>query len=199
MNPFIHLPRNYFGAILAPPIFSAGTERKKMAEHEPCVGETSEWFTPKFIFDALGLTFDLDPAHPGAGTKHCCVPTRKIFTKTDDGLKQKWTGLVWLNMPFGGRCHHVPWMQKFFAHRNGVMVVRSYTSSSWWHAEMYKAEMILFPKGKTKFIRANGSIGKCPGHGIVLVGAGEVACRALLASGLGMVWDRRSELGKKAS
>src|SRR5436190_13265554 len=41
-----------------------------MAEHEPCVGMTSEWFTPVEIFDALGVTFDLDPAHPGAGAKH---------------------------------------------------------------------------------------------------------------------------------
>jgi hypothetical protein len=56
---------------------------------------------------------------------------------------------------------------------------------------MPKAEMILFPKGKTKFIRPDGLIGKCPGHGIVLIGAGAVACEALLLSKLGMVRDRR--------
>src|SRR5205807_1562502 len=76
--------------------------------------------------------------------------------------------------------------------------VRAYTSSSWWHAEMYKAELILFPRGKTKFTRPDGSIGKCPGHGIVLIGAGGAACDALKASGLGMVWDRR-ELERSAS
>jgi hypothetical protein len=51
-----------------------------MAEHEPNIGETSEWYIPPEIFAALGLTFDLDPAHPGAGTKHCCVPAERIFT-----------------------------------------------------------------------------------------------------------------------
>jgi DNA N-6-adenine-methyltransferase (Dam) len=172
-----------------------------VAEFENCVGESSEWYTPGEIFDALSLTFDLDPAHPGVGTKHCCVPARRVYTKEDDGLARPWHKgeLVWLNMPFGGRNGHVPWMRKFFAHANGVMIVRSYTSSGWWHAEMWKAEMILFPRGKTRFVRADGTIGMQPGHGIVLVGAGKVACRALLASGLGMVWDRRSELGRKAS
>ena len=30
-----------------------------MAEHEPSIGLSSDWFTPKPIFDALGLVFDL--------------------------------------------------------------------------------------------------------------------------------------------
>ena len=40
-----------------------------MAEHENCIGETSEWYTPPEIFAALRLTFDLDPAHPGLVTR----------------------------------------------------------------------------------------------------------------------------------
>src|SRR4029450_11023825 len=47
---------------------------------------------------------------------------------------------------------------------NGVAIVRSYTSSAWWHAEMPRAELILFPRGKTKFHRPDGSIGPAPGH-----------------------------------
>jgi DNA N-6-adenine-methyltransferase (Dam) len=169
-----------------------------MAEHEPCIGKTSEWFTPISIFEALGLTFDLDPAHPGAGTEHCCVPARRIYTKEDDGLTRPWRGLVFVNMPFGGRRGHVPWLRKFLAHGNGVAIVRAYTSSDWWHEEMHQAELIVFPRGKTKFIRPDGSIGKCPGHGIVLIGAGATACEALKASGLEMVWDRR-DLERSAS
>jgi cytochrome c len=72
-----------------------------MSEHEPSIGETSEWYTPKEIFDALNLTFDLDPASPGAAL--CHVPARWIFTKAGDGLVQPWHGLIWLNPPFGGR------------------------------------------------------------------------------------------------
>jgi hypothetical protein len=47
---------------------------------------------------------------------------------------------------------------------------------------------------KTKFVRPDGAIGAQPGHGIVLVGAGETACEALLGAAerkFGMVWDRR--------
>jgi hypothetical protein len=36
-----------------------------MAEHENSIGESDEWYTPPEIFDALGLTFDLDPCSPG--------------------------------------------------------------------------------------------------------------------------------------
>jgi hypothetical protein len=161
-----------------------------MAEHENCIGATSEWFTPPEIFEALGLEFDLDPCSPGPGH---WVPASSIYTIKDDGLVQPWAGLVFVNPPFGGRNGHVPWMRKFFAHDNGIMIVRSYTSSAWWHEEMPKAELILFPRGKTKFIRSDGSVGGQPGHGIVLVGAGAIACEALCRCGLGMVWDRRSK------
>ena len=159
-----------------------------MAEHENCIGETSEWYTPPEIFKALGLMFDLDPCSPGSGH---WVPAKRIFTQEDDGLKQPWHGLVFMNPQFGGRRGHVPWLQKFFAHGNGIAICRAYTSSDWWHAELPKAELILFPNGKTKFLRPDGSIGKEPGHGIVLIGMGKVACEALQRCGLGMIWDRR--------
>jgi hypothetical protein len=48
---------------------------------------------------------------------------------------------------------------------------------------------LLFPKGKTKFIRPDGSVGRAPGHGVVLLGIGEVANDALRKCGLGLVVD----------
>ena len=161
-----------------------------MAEHETCIGETDDWYTPPSIFAALGLRFDLDPCSPGIGH---WVPTERIYTEADDGLAHPWSGLVFMNPPFGGRNGHVPWLVKFFDHANGVAIVRAYTSSGWWHDHMHRAEALLFPRGKTKFIRPDGSIGRAPGHGIVLIGMGEVAIEAMRASGLGMFWDRRGE------
>jgi hypothetical protein len=49
-----------------------------MAEHEPSIGLSSDWLTPKPIFSGLELTFDLDPAHPGWENPYCVVPTRQI-------------------------------------------------------------------------------------------------------------------------
>jgi hypothetical protein len=154
-----------------------------MAEHEPSIGMSDDWFTPPEIFTALELTFDLDPCSPGPGH---WVPAQKIYTKLDDGLRQPWFGLVFMNPPFGGRRGHVPWLMKFFNHRNGIAICRAYTSSDWFHEHVVpNAETLLFPKGKTKFHRPDGSIGAAPGHGIVLIGMGEVANAALIRSGLG--------------
>jgi hypothetical protein len=67
-----------------------------MAEHEPSVGQSDDWYTPREIFDALGLVFDLDPCSPGPGH---WVPARKIYTEQDDGLHHPWEGLVFMNRP----------------------------------------------------------------------------------------------------
>ncbi len=167
-----------------------------MAEHENSVGESDDWFTPRKYFDAIGLTFDLDPAHPGLGTPHCHVPARRVLTLADDGLSQPWgEDLVFLNSPYGARRGHVPWLQKLIAHNNGMGLFRAYTSADWFHDALLPARAVLmFPRGKIKFVRPDGSIGKQPGHGNVFVGLGDVACAALLAVPLkiGVCWDRRS-------
>lgn len=156
-----------------------------MAEHEPSIGASDEWYTPREIFDALGLTFDLDPCYPMHPSSACYVPTKRCFSKRIDGLSQDWEGLVFMNPPFGGRNGHVPWLKKFLAHGNGIAIVRAYTSSAWFHEFAIHAQTKLFPRGKTKFIRPDGSIGKSPGHGVVLLGMGEVADTALRQSNLG--------------
>jgi len=176
-----------------------------MAEHEPSIGQSDEWYTPRDYFAALGLTFDLDPCSPGA---HHWVPAAKVFTKSDDGLPRAWNGRVFVNPPFGGRHGHVPWLLKFLDHGNGIAVIRAYTSADWWHDHIARrAETILFPRGKTKFIRGEemrstarngsvtvhpaGSVGTSPGHGIALIGMGEECNAALRGCGLGQFIDNR--------
>ena len=153
-----------------------------MAEHEPCIGATDDWYTPPDIPDALGLIFDLDPRSPGRAH---WVPARKIYTKEDDGLVQPWSGTGFMNPLFGRRNGHVPWLRKFLAHGDGIAIVRAYTSSAWFHQWAVKAQTMCFPRGKTKFIRPDGSIGRAPGHGVVLLGMGAVANKALEQCGLG--------------
>ena len=155
-----------------------------MAEHEPCVGASDDWYTPPEIFKALGLTFDLDPCSPGSGH---WVPAINIMTKEDDGLSRDWYGLVFVNPPFGGRHGHLPWLSRFLDHANGIAIVRAYTSSAWFHNYVApRAETLLFPRGKTKFIRPDLSVGRAPGHGVVLIGMGARANEALRRSGLGL-------------
>ena len=151
--------------------------------HEPSIGASDDWYTPPAMFAAIGLTFDLDPCSPGEGH---WVPARRVFTKADDGLAQPWSGLVWCNPPFGARNGHVPWLRKFMEHGNGVALVRAYTSAGWFHDWAVRAESMVFPRGKTKFVRPDGTVGTAPGHGIVLLGMGAVANDALRRCGLGL-------------
>jgi hypothetical protein len=160
-----------------------------VSEHEPCIGASDEWYTPPAIFDALGLTFDLDPCSPGAGH---WVPARQVYTIDDDGLSKAWTGMVFMNPPFGGRNGQVPWLRKFVEHGNGIAIVAARTSAGWFHEFAPKVDVLLFPRGKTKFIRPDGSVGGSPGTGIVMLGMGETASEALRKSRLGL-WLANSE------
>lgn len=64
-----------------------------MSAWEPSIGETSEWYTPVYIFDALGEIFDLDVSAPPGGGPH--VPARAWFTQRDDWADSSmaWDGL----------------------------------------------------------------------------------------------------------
>jgi hypothetical protein len=155
-------------------------ELNAMTEHKPCSGKSSEWYAPREIFDALGLVVDLDPCSPAPG-RH--VPA--IFTEADDGLRQRWGGLVFMNPPVGGRNGHVPWLRKFLEQANGITIVRAYTfrlvSSV---GDQGRANAL--PEGQDE-VRAppDGSTGRALGHGIVLLGMGAPAPDARINSGLG--------------
>lgn len=153
-----------------------------MSEWEK-IGESDEWYTPPEIFKALDLEFDLDVASPGP--EHW-VPAKNVFTKDDNGLDKKWHGLVFMNPPFGGRNGQVPWLKKFINHRNGIAIVAARTSSKWFQELIPRCDAILFPMGKTKFIKPTGEIGKSPGSGIVIVAIGHKAVMALMESDLGI-------------
>jgi hypothetical protein len=58
----------------------------------------SAGYTPRWVFDAMRLSFDLDVAAPVGGPRH--VPAMRYYTPDDDGLSQPWDGLVWCNPPY---------------------------------------------------------------------------------------------------
>jgi hypothetical protein len=91
--------------------------------------ETDERYTPAWIFEALGETFDLDPASPPLGVSQ--VPTAAVWTKDDDGLTRLWRGFVWCNPPFSTA---TPWAERFIAHANGIWL--GPVANSGWHDRM---------------------------------------------------------------
>lgn len=72
---------------------------------------SDDCYTPRWVFDAMGLRFDLDVACPVGGPWH--VPCDRYFTAEDDGLAQMWDGLIWCNPPYS---NFAPWAQRFMCH-----------------------------------------------------------------------------------
>lgn len=158
-----------------------------MAAYEKA-GETDEWYTPKYIFDAIGLEFDMDVAAPEGGPRH--VPCKAWFTKEDDALSfvdWRGCGLIWMNPPFGHQSTKRKWLKKFFDHGNGIALVPDRTSAPWFQEAAPLADAICWVSPKIKFERPDGSIGGSPGTGTALFACGEVAVDALMKSGLGIV------------
>lgn len=89
--------------------------------------DSDERYTPRWVFDGLGLTFDLDPASPIEGGDH--VPARRKLTRADDGLAPPWHGLVWLNPPFS---ESTPWADRFREHGNGLFL-GPIANARWWN------------------------------------------------------------------
>ena len=96
-----------------------------MALHEQCVGATDEWYTPSYVFNALGCSFDIDVASPG--TPVPWIPAHRFICK--NSLTEKWQGFIWMNPPFGGRNGIVPWLKKFVDHANGICLFPDRTSA----------------------------------------------------------------------
>lgn len=138
-----------------------------MALHEQSAGATSEWYTPSHVFEALGCTFDMDVASPGWDVTPQ-VPAKLFLMKHHDGLTATWEGFVWMNAPFGARNGLVPWLEKFFAHGNGIALVPDHTSAPWWQTYAPKADVWLFVSPKLKFIGADGKPGESPAQGTCL-------------------------------
>lgn len=79
---------------------------------------SDDCYTPRWVFDAMGLRFDLDVAAPVGGPWH--VPCDRYFTAQDDGLSQEWRGaLVWCNPPYS---NYTPWADKWAAHDRGTLM-----------------------------------------------------------------------------
>lgn len=163
-----------------------------MALHEQAVGATDEWYTPPHVFKALGTSFDMDVAHPGPGRADW-VPAAKVISQ--NSLSTPWHGFVWMNPPFGGRNGLVPWLDKFFAHGNGIALVPDRTSAPWWQQFVPRAGVVLFVAPKLKFIGADGRPGASPAQGTCLLAAGYRAEAALFnahCASLGVVMQPRS-------
>lgn len=140
-----------------------------------------EIFTPKWLFDALNVNFDLDPAsshHPLV-----CVPANKRFTKAENGLLNQWWGNVWLNPPYS---EPKPWVMKWLEHKQG-MCLTPIGSNGKWVNELWNSEAsCLMLQPNLPFQGSDGKIAKMRWR-VALWAIGETNVTALEMSGLGKI------------
>lgn len=147
--------------------------------------ENDEWYTPSWLFDALGVEFDLDPCSPGVPPSS--VPAKRHLTKADNGLHAPWVGSVWLNPPFSSKRQ---WYERLMITREGIALMPARTETHDFQNYMNAADALLFLKGRIYFERghrpgANGNgVTSTPPFGIVLCAYGYRMAEALLASKL---------------
>ena len=89
---------------------------------------SDDYYTPAWVFERMGIRFDLDVCAPPGGIPW--IPADRYFTKADDGLAQEWVGKVWMNPPYS---EPGPWVDRFIAHGNGVCLVPA-SNGGWFHA-----------------------------------------------------------------
>lgn len=111
----------------------------------------TRWLTPRHLVDPLGI-FDLDP---------CGAPGHQLATRTyllengDDGLRDLWTGRVWLNPPYGKEAE--PFLAKLAEHGRGTALIFARTETRMWAKHVWpKATAILFLAGRVSFLDAEG-------------------------------------------
>jgi hypothetical protein len=154
-------------------------------------GESDEWYTPRYIFEALSVSFDLDVASPPEGPRY--VPAEKWFSEMS--LERDWFGFIWMNPPFGHQSTKRNWLRKFFDHGNGIALLPDRTSAPWWQEFAPLSDAVLFVSPKVKFERPDGSIGEQPGTGTTLLASGPKGVEALKrASTLGQIFQPISRI-----
>ena len=110
---------------------------------------TDLWATPQDLFDRLHARY-------GFETDVCATPENakcpKFFTKADDGLAQQWSGVCWMNPPYGRQIG--AWMAKAYrasqAGATVVCLVPARTDTAWWHDYAAKGA-VEFLRGRLKF------------------------------------------------
>lgn len=153
--------------------------------HWEAPGQSDEWYTPAYVFDALDCIFDLDVANAAVGGAF--VPCRASIGA--DSLSQPWQGFIWMNPPFGGRNSLMPWLERFFDHGNGIALTPDRSSAPWWQYAAGRSDAMLFVAGKIRFIRPDGTEGKSPSTGTTLFASGRRGTDALIrahTNGLGL-------------
>jgi phage N-6-adenine-methyltransferase len=108
------------------------------------------WATPQALFDALNKRFNFKTDVCALSENAKC---ERFFSPERDGLRQIWTGVCWMNPPYGRSIGK--WVEKAYeSSQQGAVVVcllPARTDTQWWHSFVAKATEIVFLPGRLQF------------------------------------------------
>jgi hypothetical protein len=143
-------------------------------------GTTDDHYTPPFIFEALGVEFDLDVSAPPHGVSW--IPAKRSLSIIDDGLTTEWVGRVWCNPPYS---NVTPWANKLLKHQNAIALLP--VGKSLWFDKLWEfSDGILTLPSSLKFIKSDGSVAGIM-TSTMLFAFGDDNRETLINSGLGRV------------
>jgi hypothetical protein len=132
--------------------------------------DTDHWYTPPWIFDGLGITFDLDvsaPVEPLAW-----IPARQSYTIDEDGLSLPWHGTVWCNPPYSAP---LAWCYRWAKHGNGCILLRSDMSTRGPYAATQAATSLYVSPRRIEYVNGHGTALPNVNFSSILLGAGPIA------------------------
>jgi len=133
--------------------------------------DSDDWYTPSWIFDGLGITFDLDAAAPDGGAPN--VPARQFYTVADDGLLSPWHGVVWCNPPYSSP---TKWCDKWAQHEpGGCLLIRADLSTRGPFAAWRAADAAWVANRRLQFDSGSGQRTGAVHFSTILLGRGDVA------------------------
>lgn len=136
--------------------------REVVHNHRAQGTSDNEWYTPaEYIEAARGMmgAIDMDPASSTAAQE--VVRADVFFTSDDDGLKQPWSGRVYLNPPYSQPAIF-DFMQKLVDEwdagnvSEAIALTHNYTDTRWFHVAAGAASAICFTRGRIGFLSPEG-------------------------------------------
>jgi hypothetical protein len=131
---------------------TAGSPRLFPVEQEHLTSD--DYYTPAWVFERMGIEFDLDVCAPPGGISW--IPAKRYYTQADDGLNTPWAGRVWMNCPYSEAFR---WVPRFIEHQHGVALL-PHAKSGWHPAIWNAADAIVNPGGRVNFVshRSDGQV-----------------------------------------
>jgi phage N-6-adenine-methyltransferase len=122
---------------------------------------SSEWETPQDFFDELNKIWQFTTDVCASKENHKC---NNYFTKETNGLTQPWSGVCWMNPPYGREIGE--WTKKAFESSVNATVVGllpARTDTKWFHDYIYSPQLdtihqsMIFVRGRLTFVGAKNS------------------------------------------